>query len=87
MQIPAGNPDMAVQSPLASDRPVTLEPRPFRVRLPGFLASDASRHHVQNVDIGLGDVIKRVTFSLGVKPCGGCDKRAAVLNRRVVFMR
>jgi hypothetical protein len=69
---------MAVQSPLASDRPDTLEPRPFRVRLPGF---------VENVDIGLGDVIKRVTFSLGVKSCGGCDKRAAILNSRVVFMR
>lgn len=49
---------------------------PRRVRLPGFVADD---------EIGLGDVIKRVTSYVGIKPCGGCEGRAAVLNRRVVF--
>jgi len=49
-----------------------------RVRLPGFIADE---------DIGLGDVIKRVTYTLGVKPCGGCESRTAALNHWVVFTR
>ena len=35
--------------------------------------------------IGLGDVVKNVTGKLGFKPCDGCNKRAAVLNRWVSF--
>ena len=54
------------------------EDEPFRVRLPGF---------VRDEEIGLGDVIKRVTYAVGIRPCGGCEKRAAVLNRRIVFTR
>src|SRR5262249_33121000 len=49
---------------------------PYRARLPGFTAGE---------DVGLGDVIKRATSFLGIRPCGGCEKRAAALNRRVVF--
>ena len=52
------------------------ERQPHRVRLPGFIADE---------DIGLGDVIKRVTRSFGIKPCGGCERRAAALNRWFVF--
>jgi hypothetical protein len=51
-----------------------LESRP--VRLPGFL--------IEN-DVGLGDVIKRATSYIGLTPCGGCERRAAALNRRFVF--
>lgn len=51
-------------------------PEPRKVRLPGFL--------VEN-EVGLGDVIKRTTRAMGIKPCGGCAKRAAALNRRIVF--
>lgn len=47
-----------------------------RVRLPGFVA---------NEDIGLGDVVKRVTYAMGIKPCGGCEARAAAMNRWMVF--
>jgi len=54
------------------------EDEPFRVRLPGF---------VRDEEIGLGDVIKRVTYKIGIRPCGGCEKRAAALNRRIVFPR
>jgi len=46
------------------------------VRLPGF---------VNDKDIGLGDVIKRATSYIGITPCGGCEARAAALNRRFVF--
>jgi hypothetical protein len=54
------------------------EPQPYRVRLPGF---------VRDEEVGLGDVIKRATYAVGIRPCGGCGRRAAALNRRVVFTR
>ncbi len=50
--------------------------QPLRVRLPGF---------VRDEEIGLGDVIKRATTLVGVRPCSGCAKRAVRLNQRVVF--
>ena len=53
-------------------------PEPYRVRLPGFVKDEA---------IGLGDVIKLVTNTVGIKPCGGCEKRAAPLNSWMVFSR
>jgi len=48
------------------------------VRLPGFVADEA---------IGLGDVAQRVSFAMGIKPCGGCERRAAAMNRWMVFTR
>lgn len=50
--------------------------RPYRVRLPGF---------VDDEEVGLGDVVKRVSYAFGITPCGGCERRAAALNRWVVF--
>lgn len=50
--------------------------RPMRVRLPGFVSDE---------DVGLGDVLKRATSGIGVRPCGGCLRRAEALNRRLVF--
>jgi hypothetical protein len=52
------------------------ERHPYRARLPGF---------VSDKDIGLGDAIKHVTYTLGIKPCSGCKHRAAALNRWFVF--
>lgn len=49
---------------------------PNKVRLPGFVTDE---------EIGLGDVIKRATSYVGIKPCGGCEGRAAALNRWIVF--
>jgi hypothetical protein len=46
------------------------------VRLPGFVRED---------EIGLGDVIKHVTRSFGIGTCGGCERRAATLNRWLAF--
>ena len=54
------------------------EREPFRLRLPGFLIES---------EIGLGDAIKRVTYAMGITPCGGCEKRAASLNRWLRFSR
>ena len=50
--------------------------QPYRVRLPGFITDE---------EVGLGEVIKRATASVGIRPCGGCDRRAAALNRWLVF--
>ena len=47
-----------------------------RIRLPGF---------VSDKDVGLGDVVKRATSAVGVKPCGGCERRAIALNRWMAF--
>jgi hypothetical protein len=46
------------------------------VRLPGFLVEE---------EVGLGDVIKRATHTLGIRTCGGCERRARLLNRWLVF--
>jgi hypothetical protein len=52
--------------------------QPRRVHLPGFIIEE---------EIGLGDAIKRVTYAIGLKPCSGCGKRAAALNRWMNFSR
>ncbi|MCG6499341.1 hypothetical protein [Kitasatospora sp. A2-31] len=55
------------------------EHRPHRVRVPGFVTDE---------DIGLGDAVRRVTSTMGIKtPCGGCERRAAALNRWAVLSR
>ena len=46
------------------------------VRLPGFIIDES---------VGLGDLVKQATYVAGVKPCGGCEQRAAALNRWVTF--
>jgi hypothetical protein len=46
------------------------------VRLPGFVSDEP---------VGLGDVVKRATSTIGIKPCGGCAERAARLNRMMAF--
>lgn len=47
-----------------------------RMRLPGFISEQ---------EVGLGDVIKRATYAMGIKPCGGCERRATALNRWLTF--
>lgn len=50
----------------------------YQVRLPGFITDE---------EIGLGDVIKRATYAIGIKPCGGCERRATALNHWLGFSR
>jgi len=52
------------------------EPVRHQVRIPGFLADS---------EVGLGDVIKRATSTVGIRPCGRCHERAAALNRWMAF--
>jgi hypothetical protein len=47
-----------------------------RVHLPGFVTDE---------DIGLGDVLKRMTYAVGIRPCGGCERRATALNSFMSF--
>jgi hypothetical protein len=63
------------EHPTAKDE---TESRPRRVRLPGFITDE---------EVGLGDVVKGVTYAMGVKPCGGCERRVATMNRWMVFTR
>lgn len=58
--------------------PEANKKKPLSVRLPGFVTDE---------EIGLGDAIKRASYMLGIKPCGGCERRAAKLNRWVSFTR
>lgn len=60
-----------------SSRPDEKTHQAHRVRLPGFIKEE----------IGLGEAIKRVTYAMGIRPCGGCEKRAAALNRWMRFTR
>jgi hypothetical protein len=60
------------------NKSTSIEREPFRVRLPGFLIEE---------EVGLGDVLKRVTYAMGIKPCDGCNRRANRLNSRVILTR
>lgn len=62
----------------STGKPDADDRKPHQVRLPGFLIDEK---------VGLGDVIKRATYAMGIKPCGGCEKRAATLNQWVRFSR
>ncbi|HEY5958959.1 MAG TPA: hypothetical protein VIV60_20510 [Polyangiaceae bacterium] len=53
---------------------MSLKLRPLAVPIPRLKKS-----------IGLGDVVKRATTAIGVRPCGGCGRRAESLNRTIVF--
>ena len=66
---------MEDENPAAKDE---AQSKPYRVKLPGFVADEA---------VGLGDVVQRMTYAIGVKLCGGCEGRAAALNRWMVFTR
>ena len=61
---------------IESGPPEKREHSPHRLRLPGFITDE---------EIGLGDVIKRTTSYFGIRPCGGCGRRANALNRWLVF--
>jgi hypothetical protein len=62
--------------PKAQTGPAEKASRPHRVRLPGFTAE---------TEVGLGDLIKQFTYAFGIKSCEGCERRAAFLNRWMVF--
>lgn len=50
----------------------------MRLRLGGSGSRVSSK--ISRPRRGLGDLVKIVAQAVGVKPCGGCKKRAKVLN-------
>lgn len=64
-------------------QPPGQKPRrgPYRVRLPGFVFDQ------EEAEVGLGQVIKKATSAVGIRPCGGCEKRAQAVNRWVRLSR
>jgi hypothetical protein len=64
---------MSANQPPPNKRP---DHEPLRVRLPGFIADH---------EIGLGELVTRVTSTLGIRPCGGCAVRADALNRWIAL--
>jgi hypothetical protein len=67
---------MYLQEPARSDHTLESVREGYRVRLPRAIGDE---------DVGLGDVLKRATSAIGVRPSGGCERRAAALNRWLVF--
>ena len=64
----------------SKDRERSSAPAAHDVRLPGWLLKEDK--------VGLGTLVKRATYRLGITPCsGGCERRAAALNRWVMFRR
>jgi len=49
-------------------------PQPLRVPIPGLKQT-----------VGLGQGVKRLTSALGIRPCGGCQRRARTLDRFIVM--
>lgn len=49
-------------------------PQPIRIPVPMLKQS-----------IGLGQTVKRMTSALGIRTCGGCQRRAQALDRRIVL--
>ncbi|WP_137132233.1 hypothetical protein [Rhizobium sp. FY34] len=54
------------------------EPSPRRLRLPPIVKPE---------DEGMGDVISRLSKSVGITPCGGCRERQQRLNAWLPFRR
>jgi peroxiredoxin len=75
-ETPAPGASTAERRGLPGEPPPAGTSQPHRVSLPRFFLKR---------EIGLGDVIKRLTSAVGIRPCVGCERRAAVLNRWMVF--
>jgi hypothetical protein len=65
-----------INEEIRNERAEGRKHQPYRVRLPGFISDK---------DVGLGDAIKHATSTVGIRSCGGCERRAAALNRWMVF--
>ena len=50
--------------------------KPYKISLP---------INIPDKEIGLGDVLKRVSARFGFSACSGCDRRARSLNRWIRF--
>jgi hypothetical protein len=72
---PADEPQPKKEAASAKTSAAT-EREPYRLRLPGFVSDE---------EVGAGELVKRVTNYLHIRPCAGCEGRARWLNRRLVI--
>lgn len=63
-------------APVDRDHTRRATRQPLEVFLPGSLVQ---------TPVGLGDLVTRVSSSVGFRPCGGCQARAEALNHWVVL--
>jgi hypothetical protein len=61
---------------MRTNRNVTHQ-KPIKIHLPGFILDG---------ELGLGDVVKKATSSMGIKACGSCYQRASIFNRWMLFV-
>lgn len=47
----------------------------------GLFPHEKSNEETTDKSRGLGDTIAKMTNAVGIKPCGGCKKRQAMLNK------
>ncbi len=55
--------------------PETLPQAAHRLVVPGLIGRE----------VGLGEVVKRATRAVGIRPCAPCQRRAEVLDRWLVL--
>jgi hypothetical protein len=51
----------------------------------GSVTVEAHEHRDPRKSRGLGDTIAKATKAVGIKPCGGCKKRQAKLNKLIPY--
>jgi hypothetical protein len=61
---------------MRSTDPASTDRTAYTIRVPTFVFGH---------EMGLGDILKRISTSLGVGPCARCDERAACLNSWLRF--
>jgi hypothetical protein len=74
MSIPGFTAETAVDDVTEAGSGGTTQAK-YRVSLPGLASGE----------IGLGDVIARTAWLVGIPPCGGCQHRAQALNSWLAF--
>lgn len=47
--------------------------------------TDVNTSRLIKQSVGLGDVLKKATSAIGIKPCEACNRRAAKLNSMMSF--
>lgn len=68
-----------IDPPILGREPRVPQERPRGHAVPDAVPEDSERIR------GLGDAVAHATKLIGIKPCGGCQRRRELLNRLVPF--
>jgi hypothetical protein len=71
-------------------RPIFADTKAAIGEIPSAMPEELAQAIFHCIDAGarvlsVSDAIKHVTHAFGIRPCGGCERRAAALNRWFVF--